>query len=311
MPGFQDPDIHRIILETLRIGVCVIDRQRKIVLWSDGAEIITGYLRHEVVGHSSAENVLLHCDQAKCTLCGEKCPLTAALYDARPVESVGSLHHRDGHRTPVRSWIVPVRDQRGTIIGATHTFDGQRVIPSPDRRDADLSEYGCLDILTGMANHAMMQSHLRETLGTFAELHVPFGIIRARLDDLDQFRANYGLEAANSLLRLVAQTLEDTLRPTDFVGRWSEDQFLGILVGCRESTLLAVCERTNKMIRSAGMLWWGEQLSPAVSLGHASVAEGDTVELVLQRAQSSLDGLGSAPRAYSAAVGSDRKLPKG
>jgi len=288
MPAFPDPEIYRTILEGLKTGICVVDRQRKILLWNDGAERITGYLRHEAVGHSCGDNILLHCDQKKCELCGDRCPLTAAFHDAKPVEAVGSLHHKSGHRTPVHGWIIPIRDEHGSIIAAAHSFDGQRVVPVPDRRDTDLAAYGCLDVLTGVANHAMMQSHLRETLGTFAELHVPFCIVCVQVDDLALFRASYGKEAATSLLRVVAQTLENTLRPTDFAGRWSEDQFLGILIGCTDAALSDVCQRIRRMMTNGGIQWWGEELSPAVSIGHTAAQAGDTTESLVQRAQQSL-----------------------
>jgi PAS domain-containing protein len=41
MPCFQDPEIYRDILDGLQIGVRVLDLQKKIVFWSDGAEKIT------------------------------------------------------------------------------------------------------------------------------------------------------------------------------------------------------------------------------------------------------------------------------
>ena len=34
----------------------------------------------------------------------------------------------------------------------------------------------CVDQMTGVVSRAMMQAHLRETLGTFNEVQVPFGI---------------------------------------------------------------------------------------------------------------------------------------
>jgi PAS domain S-box-containing protein len=48
MPSFQDPEIYREILDGLQIGVSVVDLQRKIVFWSDGAEKVTGYARIDV-----------------------------------------------------------------------------------------------------------------------------------------------------------------------------------------------------------------------------------------------------------------------
>jgi PAS domain S-box-containing protein len=51
MSAFDDSEICRGILENLPTRVCVIDMQKKIVLWSDGAERITGRPRYEVIGH--------------------------------------------------------------------------------------------------------------------------------------------------------------------------------------------------------------------------------------------------------------------
>lgn len=62
MSALSEPEICRNILESLPTGVCVIDLQKKIVFWSDGAERITGHLRHEVIGHSCVGEALLHCD---------------------------------------------------------------------------------------------------------------------------------------------------------------------------------------------------------------------------------------------------------
>jgi len=54
MSAFDEFDVCRDILESLLAGVCVVDMQKKIVFWSDGAERITGHLRHEVIGATLA-----------------------------------------------------------------------------------------------------------------------------------------------------------------------------------------------------------------------------------------------------------------
>lgn len=46
MSAFDEFEACRNILESLLNGVCVVDMQKKIVFWSDGAEHITGHLRH-------------------------------------------------------------------------------------------------------------------------------------------------------------------------------------------------------------------------------------------------------------------------
>ena len=49
-----DPSYYRAILESLPTGVYVVDPERRILFWNDGAEQITGYRRHEIIGHRAA-----------------------------------------------------------------------------------------------------------------------------------------------------------------------------------------------------------------------------------------------------------------
>jgi diguanylate cyclase (GGDEF)-like protein/PAS domain S-box-containing protein len=290
MSAFQDPETYRDILDGLQIGVSVLDMQKRIVFWSDGAEQITGYSRIDVLGHFCTDNVLLHCNQTRCELCTEKCSLTTALHDARSVESMSFIHHMSGHRVPVHTWAIPLRDKHGSMIGIIQTFEGEFAIPGADPNDRSMKEHGCLDEVTGLPNQAMMQSHLRETLGTFAELQIPFGIVCLEARELNQFRARYGQEAAMSILRVLARTLRNTVWPADFVGRWSECQFLVILSGCGADALQSVSERILNMMASATIPWWGEELSVAVSMGSTGALAGDTAGSLLLRAQHALGG---------------------
>ena len=123
MPSLHDPDLCRNILESLPTGLCVVDMQKRIVFWSDGAERITGHLRHDVIGHSCVAETLLHCDQPGCEFCKEDCPMARAIKTSQPAEAVGFLHHKAGHEIPVRIRAVPVHNPHGSIIGALETFE--------------------------------------------------------------------------------------------------------------------------------------------------------------------------------------------
>ena len=123
MSAFDDFDVCRNILESLLTGVCVVDMQKRIVFWSEGAERITGRLRHEVIGHSCVQQALLHCQQSGCEFCSEECPLAGAMRTANAVETSGLFHHKSGYEVPVRIRATPVRNPHGSIIGAVETFD--------------------------------------------------------------------------------------------------------------------------------------------------------------------------------------------
>jgi len=285
MPPFDDSEIWRGLFEDLPIGCCVLDTHKRIILWSVGAERITGHLRHEVVGHSCVGETLLHCDQPGCEFCSEQCPLAKAMKMSQPAEALAFLHHKSGHEVPVQVHAVPVHNSRGAIIGAVETFD--RHLSTKFSHRADLP--GSIDEVTGIASRAAMQSHLRHAFSAFSDTQVPFGLLCLRLVGLDRFRASFGHEAGDSLLRLAARTLEGSLWNTDFAGRWAEDQFLVILNGCREDALPPVREHLRRMLANDSIEWWGERRSLPVGIGQATVQPGDTLETLLARAQTSLD----------------------
>jgi diguanylate cyclase (GGDEF)-like protein/PAS domain S-box-containing protein len=303
MSALLDSEICLGILESLPTGLCVVDLQKKIVLWSDGAEHITGHLRYEVIGRSCVGEALLHCGQPGCEFCSEDRPLARAMKTSQPHEANGFLHHKAGHEIPVHVRALPVRNAHGSIVGAVEIFEDQHQAAAiPGYREDSLKLPGYVDEVTGVASHAMMQSHLRETLGTFADVNVPFGILFFRLEGLALFRSRFGFEAASSLLRTVAHTLEGALWKTDYVGRWSDDQFLVILNGCREEAMHSACERVRRMLANDGIVWWGERRSLPITIGQTTAQVGDSVESIVARAQQSFDVI-SAWRAYAASVG--------
>jgi diguanylate cyclase (GGDEF)-like protein/PAS domain S-box-containing protein len=290
MPAFNDPDICRDILDGLQIGVSVLDLEKKIVFWSDGAEQITGYSRIDVLGHSCVDNILQHCNQDSCEMCTDRCPIAITLHDAKPMEAMTFIHHKSGHRTQVHTWAIPLRNKHGSVIGIIQTFEGEFALGGPGPNDRTMRERGCLDDTTGLPNEAMMHAHLRELLGTFGELQISFAVICLEIPDLNKFRTRYGQGATRSMLQVLARTLRNTVWPTDFVGRWSDDRFLVILSGCREDTLRVVSQRLLNMTTSATIHWWGEELSVTVLIGGTVAVAGDGVESLLQRVQQGLRG---------------------
>ncbi len=302
MSALHDFEVCRSILESLPAGLCVLDMQKKIVFWSDGAERITGHLRHEVIGKSCVAEPLLYCDQPGCEFCSEECPLARALKAARPAEAVGFLHHKSGHEVPVHARAVPVRNAHGSVVGVVAVFEHQHESSKSDHAD-ETRRPGCMDDVTGLVNHDMLQPLLRETLATFTDMQIPFGVLCFRLERLDHFRASFGQEAASSLLRVVARTLEGALWRTDFVGRWSDDQFLVILNGCRDEALHSVRERLRRMLANDAIEWWGERRSLPLSIGQATAQAGDTIESLMERVQKSLDAASAGNTRAAAASG--------
>jgi PAS domain-containing protein len=72
--GFSlDTAVYHGILDEIEDGVYFVDRDKRILLWNRGAERITGYLRHEVVGGSCGGRWLCHIEASGRMLCTNGC----------------------------------------------------------------------------------------------------------------------------------------------------------------------------------------------------------------------------------------------
>jgi len=288
MPELNDPEIYQTVLDNLQTGVYIVDRNRRIRFWNEGAEQITGYLRQDVVGRFLRDHLLTTSDTVKDLDSDPEDPINLVFRDGKPSILDVSILHKDGYRVPIVLRTNPIRNSRGAVVGAAESFERNRSASDWTRRQAGFADFGCLDSMTGVAAQSFMETQLRENLTTFAEHNIPFGILLVQIDHMDQFRASRGPGVVTTILRVIAQSVENCVRPTDFVGCWGANQFIAILMECRESEVARVGERVRKMISQAEIEWWGDKFSVTSPVGGAGCRAGDNSEALLARAAASL-----------------------
>lgn len=282
-------DTYKAVLESLATGVYIVDRERKILLWNNGAEEITGYRRQEVIGRSCFDNLLMHCDENSTLLCGLACPLQQTMRDGKPCQADVYLRHKDGQRVPVRIRAVPVRNEDGTIIGAAESFDERVLLPEGNIHPNNRAVRDHTDGLTGILDEHSIQSHLSASLLDFTEFHVPFCVLAIEIDKLNEFRDSHGRKAEEAVVSVVARTLSRNLHVDDRIGRWSGSRFLVIVMDCPAASLSKLAEMLSRIVSLAGIPWWGDRLSVTVSVGATSARPDDTSESLIERVELALD----------------------
>ena len=284
MTDLQDPGIFRAVLDSLYTGVYLIGRDGRILFWNEGAERIIGYRRHEVIGRSRRENILMDCDEHRCVLCGVACPLIETLRAGQTGDVQLFFHHKAGHRVPVHVRAVPIRDHNGLMIANAESFDEQISVSEPEIGQNNLAAHGCLDVVTGVMNQGLTRSYLREHLAFFAEYDLSFGILSIRIVELELFRTAHGREAADDILHVIADTMKHALGAAGFLGRWTEDQFVAIVPNCSAAELEKTGDNVRTIVNSSQIRWWGDLLSVTVSVEPAMVETDDQIESLLERA---------------------------
>jgi PAS domain S-box-containing protein len=281
-PDFKD------ILENLPTGLYVVDRARRITLWSEGATRITGYLEQEVLGQRCQDNLLLHCNANNEILCGSGCPLAATMHDGQLRVADVLVLHRDGYRVPVRVRAAPVRNGEGAIVGAVECFDERPVlIGAPPIEQAPAIHP--VDIQTGLPTPAAMAGHLKLSLEDFVASGVPFGVLEFAVDDLDRVRRVDGQKAAAAILYATGQTLAKNAEASGVAGLWGEQRFVVALRACGAAALAEFGRALQRAAARESVPWWGDRLSVGLSAGGTVARPGDTYETLAERVEGALE----------------------
>jgi PAS domain S-box-containing protein len=285
----NEAEVLRSALEATPVGLYIVDRQRKIVLWSEGAERLTGYLRQEVIGHSCRENLLDHCDASGTRVCETACPLTSAIQNGYASDRVLYLKHKDGHRVPVRVFATGVRSAHGSVIGAMETFHEQTVVTARVSGNDNAVQLSSRPIAMA-PNRPLTLALLREALGASRAQMTGCGVACIEIAQYEQFKATHTKTAANQMMESMGSSIRQMLRQTDQVGRWSESQLLVILPGCHASSLETVMGRLAAVAHQSHIKWWGDELSASVLVRGIMAREDENAEAAAARAVATAAG---------------------
>lgn len=83
MAGLESQELYWMVLDSLPVAVCAVDRERKVILWNGGAERVTGYLRQDVLGRLCTDAFLEHADTDNNPLEGNAIPLLETMRDGK------------------------------------------------------------------------------------------------------------------------------------------------------------------------------------------------------------------------------------
>lgn len=276
-------NLYLTIINNLCDGVYFVDTERRITFWNKAAENITGYKKEEIVGQCCQCNLLNHIDRDGRPLCTVGCPLYATIIDGKQRKDEVFLRHKDGHRIPILVNIFPIVEE-DNIIGAVEIFTLNSPIVYDDNLIEKLSNMAMNDQLTGLANRRKMESYIEYRLQEFKRFQRKFCVIFLDIDNFSAFNNIYGHDVGDSVLKSVTKSINHSVRTSDLFGRWGGEEFIGVfeVKNDYEATLLA--EKIRALVAGSEISHAGENLSVTASVGVTLAREDDTIESVVERA---------------------------
>ena len=279
-----DIETYKGLLDSIYDGIYLLNRDRHIIYFNDGAERLMGFKQSEVLGKTCADKILTHVNNQGEDICREDCPVTKTLADGNIRELEVFLNHKEGHRVPVQMRAVPLRDANQQIIGAAEILSGNLPNFSLKRRIEFLQKQSLLDPLTNVDNRRAVEMKLRSRIDSLNRYGMQFGIMFIDIDHFKDINDGYGHDIGDRILKMIARTLANSLRPFDTIGRWGGEEFLAILENVDNMTLAAIAERCRFLVEQSRLPKHFGAINATVSIGAVISQPGDDMQTLVQRA---------------------------
>jgi PAS domain S-box-containing protein len=112
----DEPDIGRIILDSVAEGVFTVDHEWRIAYFNRAAERMTGVSREEAVGRRC-------CDVFQASICDSFCALRHTLETGEPVaKRAAFIIGARGQKVPISISTSVLRDENGRLVGGVETI---------------------------------------------------------------------------------------------------------------------------------------------------------------------------------------------
>ncbi len=133
-----------------------------------------------------------------------------------------------------------------------------------------LCDLSSRDALTGLSNRRQFEFALAGEVDRVARAGEPALVLMIDIDHFKRVNDRHGHPAGDQVLKAVAQTLSECIRPMDTLARFGGEEFAMILPNCPPLFGAAVAERVRAKVAGRSIpIAPGQQLQVTVSIGGA------------------------------------------
>lgn len=147
------------------------------------------------------------------------------------------------------------------------------------------------DALTGLANRRALDAFLRAAQMAAHQGREPLSVMLVDVDHFKRFNDGFGHLVGDQVLRLIARTVQENVRPTDLAARYGGEEFMAVLPTATSAVCCEAAERIRRRLAQSQLVRrsTGETLPPVtVSIGVAQLSPGEGIEALIARCDQAL-----------------------
>jgi len=144
------------------------------------------------------------------------------------------------------------------------------------------------DTLTRIPNRLAYDEWISQEHDRFVKYDTPFVLMVWDVDFFKRVNDEFGHQAGDKVLRIVAQMLSENIRDADFVARYGGEEFVVVLPGTTQAAAMKVADNIRKGIESCAFHFRDKPVKVTASAGVCEIRENETVEGLFDRADKAL-----------------------
>lgn len=173
------------------------------------------------------------------------------------------------------------------VFSLLFTWEMKNNSAALEKRNQQLQQFANRDPLTKLPNRRSMMQVLNVSMHELQRDNAPFSVILGDIDDFKKINDNYGHDAGDKVLIMVANTITSQLRDCDSVCRWGGEEILIIIKGDLEAAK-NIAERIRLNISSSKVDHGNQSMRVTMTFGVAQAKAGDRIEHLIQQADNRL-----------------------
>lgn len=203
------------------------------------------------------------------------------------VGMAGIANRKGGYDEELMDEIRPFMGTIGSVIAGFQNLRSRHEAEQElYRAQQKLRQMATHDQLTGIINRAAILSSIENGLTASNTLSSPVSLLFIDVDHFKLVNDSHGHDAGDHVLKEVAQSIDEVMRPSDSLGRYGGEEFLAHLQNCPEETALQIADRIRAQVEAHRFFTpdGKTKLDITVSIGVASTEQGvrDVDELIKQ-----------------------------
>ena len=111
-----------------------------------------------------------------------------------------------------------------------------------------------------------------------------FGLLFVDADDFKKINDEYGHEAGDRALRMIARTFINNIREHDFIGRWGGEEFIAVISDVDRRALFIIAEKLRALVEETQIEYLDKKIKVTVSIGATIAKRSESIGDLITRA---------------------------